>query len=32
MSDGRPWSPPEDLRAAAEAVKGFFGSFLGGRR
>jgi hypothetical protein len=30
MSDGRPWSPPEDLRAAAEAVKGFFGSFLGG--
>jgi hypothetical protein len=31
MSDGRPWSPPEDLRAAADAVKGFFGSFLGGR-
>jgi hypothetical protein len=32
MSDGRPWSPPADLRAAADAVKGFFGSFLGGRR
>jgi hypothetical protein len=39
---GGPWAPPEDLRAAAEAVKkqvdekvaaarGFLGSFLGGR-
>jgi hypothetical protein len=32
LLDGRPWSPPENLRGAADAVKGFLGSFLGGRR